>query len=139
MGKYTRKAKMTADVALTDVSQSYLGVRTRAKALALQRLQSAAAAPPKSDPDASYLELRSRRLEKPMQPQNSRSIGCGGKADSEIGSHEQCSSEKIIEEGQGLGIEDSFGENNLDFEGRERYTSACDYASYLIILPVFLS
>ncbi|KAL0461022.1 UNVERIFIED_CONTAM: Cyclin-dependent kinase inhibitor 3 [Sesamum latifolium] len=93
MGKYTRKAKMTADVALMDVSQSYLGVRTRAKTLALQRLQSAAAAPPPSNPGACYLELRSRRLEKPMQQQNSRglrqSCGCRGKEDPEVGNREE--------------------------------------------------
>ncbi|KAL8489831.1 hypothetical protein ACS0TY_025639 [Phlomoides rotata] len=122
MGKYTRKGKMTADVALTDVSQSYLGVRTRAKSLALQRLQSTAAAPPKSDSDADYLELRSRRLEKTMQPHNSRSVQntCGfrGKENAEIGRHEQ----KPIEEGQGLGIEDSCGENDSNFEARERGT-----------------
>ncbi|KAK4428330.1 Transcription repressor [Sesamum alatum] len=45
MGKYTRKAKMTAGVALMYISQSYLGVRTRTKTLALQHQQSTAANP----------------------------------------------------------------------------------------------
>ncbi|XP_010940728.1 cyclin-dependent kinase inhibitor 5 [Elaeis guineensis] len=60
MGKDTRKAKITGEVAVMEVpNQSSVGVRTRAKTLALQRLQ------PTADP-ASYLELRSRRLEKPF-------------------------------------------------------------------------
>lgn len=55
-----------------DVSQSSLGVRTRAKTLALQRLQkssaspvTAGASPTPDSSDGSYLQLRSRRLEKP--------------------------------------------------------------------------
>ncbi|KAL3645085.1 hypothetical protein CASFOL_010265 [Castilleja foliolosa] len=65
MGKYIRKPKTTSDLAVKDVSQSYLGVRTRARTLALQRLQSSAAddSPPAPKPD--FLELRSRRLLKP--------------------------------------------------------------------------
>ncbi|KAI3461043.1 hypothetical protein Pfo_017706 [Paulownia fortunei] len=128
MGKYARKSKMTVDVAVMDVSQSYLGVRTRAKTLALQRLQStAAAALLPSKPDACYLELRSRRLEKSMQQQNSRNVrhscGCRGKEDPEIGSGEEFFRSGSVSgsiEGEILGIEASFGENNLDFEARER-------------------
>ncbi|GFP94392.1 cyclin-dependent kinase inhibitor 3 [Phtheirospermum japonicum] len=71
MGKYIRKPKTTRDVAVKDVSQTYLGVRTRARTLALQRLQSSSTAdadaaddsPPEPKPD--FLELRSRRLVKP--------------------------------------------------------------------------
>ncbi|XP_031111653.1 cyclin-dependent kinase inhibitor 3 [Ipomoea triloba] len=62
MGKYVRDAKMAGDVAVMEVSQSTVGVRTRAKTLALQRLQSSA---PPPTPDSCYLQLRSRRLEKP--------------------------------------------------------------------------
>ncbi|XP_031121427.1 cyclin-dependent kinase inhibitor 3-like [Ipomoea triloba] len=58
MGKYMKKGKITADMAVMDLSQSPLGVRTRAKTLALQRLQSA------PSPDSDYLQLRSRRLQK---------------------------------------------------------------------------
>ncbi|KAK8474781.1 hypothetical protein V6N13_060472 [Hibiscus sabdariffa] len=72
MGKYIRKAKTAGEVAVMEVSQAYLGVRTRAKTLALQRLQKSSASPPATvvalapaKGDGSYLQLRSRRLEKP--------------------------------------------------------------------------
>ncbi|THG08956.1 cyclin-dependent kinase inhibitor 4-like [Camellia sinensis] len=63
MGKYMRKAKTSGDLALMEVGQSSLGVRTRARTLALQRLQKSAAAA--SSGGGSYLQLRNRRLEKP--------------------------------------------------------------------------
>lgn len=65
MGKYMRKTKTAGEVAVMEVSQSSLGVLTRAKTLALRRLQQSppsSASPPGS---GSYLQLRSRRLEKP--------------------------------------------------------------------------
>ncbi|KAE8658452.1 Cyclin-dependent kinase inhibitor 5 [Hibiscus syriacus] len=71
MGKYIRKAKTAGEVAVMEVSQASLGVRTRAKTLALQRLQKSSASPPatiasaQSKGDGSYLQLRSRRLKKP--------------------------------------------------------------------------
>ncbi|GAB4844093.1 hypothetical protein Ancab_014057 [Ancistrocladus abbreviatus] len=70
MGKYMRKSKAAAEVAVMDVSQSALGVRTRAKTLALQRLQKASAPASSSPPcttsnSSGYLQLRSRRLLKP--------------------------------------------------------------------------
>ncbi|KAJ4956600.1 hypothetical protein NE237_013383 [Protea cynaroides] len=63
MGKYIRKAKITGEVAVMEVAQSSLGVRTRAKTLALQRLQKSTATSTLNS-GASYLQLRSRRLEK---------------------------------------------------------------------------
>ncbi|KAK8560766.1 hypothetical protein V6N13_026202 [Hibiscus sabdariffa] len=72
MGKYIRKAKTAGEVVVMEVSQASLGVRTRARTLALQRLQKSSASPPAavaSAPgkgDGSYLQLRSRRLEKPL-------------------------------------------------------------------------
>ncbi|XXG61892.1 hypothetical protein AAC387_Pa05g0384 [Persea americana] len=58
MGKYMRKSKMAGEVAVMEVvSQSSLGVRTRAKTLALQKSNTSS---------ASYLQLRSRRLQKPL-------------------------------------------------------------------------
>lgn len=62
MGKYMRKAKAAGEVAVMEVAQSSLGVRTRAKTLALQRLQKS---PAPATSSGSYLQLRSRRLEKP--------------------------------------------------------------------------
>lgn len=61
MGKYMKKDKIIREVAVMEIPrQSSYGVRTRARTLALQRLHK-----PNPDP-ASYLELRSRRLEKPF-------------------------------------------------------------------------
>ncbi|KAE8728063.1 Cyclin-dependent kinase inhibitor 5 [Hibiscus syriacus] len=70
MGKYIRKAKTAGEVAVMEISQASLGVRTRAKTLALQRLQKSSASSPATVASApgkgggSYLQLRSRRLEK---------------------------------------------------------------------------
>ncbi|XP_010936007.1 cyclin-dependent kinase inhibitor 5 [Elaeis guineensis] len=70
MGKYMKKGKITREVAVMEVPhQSAHGVRTRAKTLALRRLQK-----PNPDP-ASYLELRSRRLEKPFVATTTRAKG----------------------------------------------------------------
>ncbi|KAG6509983.1 hypothetical protein ZIOFF_027991 [Zingiber officinale] len=58
MAKYTRKAKGTGEVASIEVTyQSTLGVRTT---------RALAAAP--AEDSCDYLELRSRRLEKPLPP-----------------------------------------------------------------------
>ncbi|KAM1791535.1 hypothetical protein ACFX12_035494 [Malus domestica] len=61
MGKYMKKSKPTGEVAIMEVSDSQpsFGVRTQAKTLALQR---SSAQPVTS---AFYLQLQSRRLEKP--------------------------------------------------------------------------
>ncbi|KAK6914272.1 Cyclin-dependent kinase inhibitor domain [Dillenia turbinata] len=68
MGKYIKKSKTTREIAVMEISsQSPLGVRTRAKTLALQQLQKKKSSPPSSPAANSdgYLQLRSRRLEKP--------------------------------------------------------------------------
>ncbi|PON72921.1 Cyclin-dependent kinase inhibitor [Trema orientale] len=66
MGKYMRKAKAAGEVAVMEVSQASLGVRTRAKTLALKRLQKSSTSPsPEVSSGGSYLQLRNRRLEKP--------------------------------------------------------------------------
>ncbi|KAL6184959.1 hypothetical protein ACLB2K_041094 [Fragaria x ananassa] len=133
MGKYMRKSKPAGDVAVMEVSQAAsLGVRTRAKTLALQRSSS------------SYLQLRSRRLEKPpilvrkrhhnkhhhipkQQEQPSAAEPSptkpedGGKELSPP-KEEQKNSE-LNDGGEDGGAEEaSFGENVLEFEGRERTT-----------------
>ncbi|KAJ7950420.1 Cyclin-dependent kinase inhibitor [Quillaja saponaria] len=68
MGKYMKKSKIAAVMEVSP--QSSIGVRTRAKTLALQRLQKLSSSPSVApNPDASsfsYLQLRSRRLEKPL-------------------------------------------------------------------------
>uniref|UniRef100_A0A5B6YY80 Putative cyclin-dependent kinase inhibitor 5 n=2 Tax=Davidia involucrata TaxID=16924 RepID=A0A5B6YY80_DAVIN len=173
MGKYMQKAKITGDVAVMEVSQTSLGVRTRAKTLALQRLQRTTAPPstttPPPNPESSYLQLRSRRLEKPpllndakknhqqestqkescrqnlnpsfdcnsnrrassklrLSSVNSGSVGsvsvCSSNKEAELSGNDTTLPSKVheTEENNDLGIEPSFGENNLDFEGRERST-----------------
>ncbi|GER55097.1 cyclin-dependent kinase inhibitor family protein [Striga asiatica] len=144
MGKYIRKPKTSGDVAVKDASQSYLGVRTRAKTLALQRLRSSADAspPPKTD----YLQLRSRRLQKPPLlrknfPNSGKAPAPAAAADGKFGnSAEEPSSEPAAlpvppgggEDGRfgrvnGGGsdnndseIKASVGDNNLEFEARDR-------------------
>ncbi|KAK4487790.1 hypothetical protein RD792_005521 [Penstemon davidsonii] len=125
MGKYMRKAKTTGDMAVME------GVRTRAKTLALQRrrLQLSTTAPLPSKSDSCYLQLRSRRLEKPMpKHQSSRKSrhscgGCTGKQDPEGDCHGSGLISDSIEASKDLEIEGScFGENNLDFEARGRST-----------------
>ncbi|GJZ28274.1 cyclin-dependent kinase inhibitor [Tanacetum coccineum] len=65
MGKYIRgKSNLKNDpkVSILDVSQ---GVRTRAKTLALKKLQNpTTATPPEKNTEMGFLQLRSRRLEK---------------------------------------------------------------------------
>lgn len=186
MGKYMmRKAKFTDDVAVMEVSQSTstaIGVRTRAKTLALQRLQSSSTTappspqqPPSSDlvSDSScYLELRSRRLEKPLRlkthSQKSSHLKQSSAHEAEINTNprsggssrlrlnnsassgsvksasiarpkvvvEDCFENRVpdeTEQGFDLSTEDSFGENNLDFQPRERYffITVCMYYYFL--------
>lgn len=116
MGKYMRKAKVSGEVAVMEVSpQSSLGVRTRARTLALQRLQKPSPLPD----DSSYLELRSRRLEKPppvapkgpqarpsSTPHRTKETNTVSLPDSDKGSPE---------------AEVSSGENVLEAEARDRW------------------
>ncbi|XP_038692725.1 cyclin-dependent kinase inhibitor 3 [Tripterygium wilfordii] len=104
MGKYMNKSKIKGDVAVMDV-----GVRTRAKTLALQRLQSQS--PFQQHHDSSslyYLQLRSRRLEKPVPP------ACRG---DNHGSRREIEKEYKEED-----VEASCGENCLDSGSRDRTT-----------------
>ncbi|PIA36003.1 hypothetical protein AQUCO_03400120v1 [Aquilegia coerulea] len=167
MGKYMRKAKITGEVAVMELTQSSLGVRTRAKTLALQRLQQKST-PTTDSSSSSYLQLRSRRLEKkppsllgsnnttnndskknqetpkqtcnpntnsnpsPISRTNSRlgvvgsvnsvSVGSeGGVLGKERGIMVE-NEESLPDNFNDVGVEASFGENVLDFEGRERST-----------------
>ncbi|CAA3002231.1 cyclin-dependent kinase inhibitor 3-like isoform X1 [Olea europaea subsp. europaea] len=154
MGKYMRKDKIGGDVSVMELSQSTPGVRTRAKTLALQRLQSSFSVAAQSKPESCYLQLRSRRLEKtffsrhqqnsPKGSEQKQGYSCGEKEGTDIalscekeyfGSYvksgsigmakkeEKCfeMENRVFETGD-LEIEASFGENNLDWEARERST-----------------
>ncbi|KAK4731767.1 hypothetical protein R3W88_024755 [Solanum pinnatisectum] len=113
MGKYLRKTG--------DVMESSLGVRTRARTLALQRLQSSSSTPPppptlSSASDSCYLQLRSRRLHKPPTPiPNPENLNSHAESVS-VGSV------SITQKGWVTEDEISFGENNLDSEHRDRST-----------------
>ncbi|PKU83642.1 cyclin-dependent kinase inhibitor 5 [Dendrobium catenatum] len=118
MGKYMRKAKLNGEVALMEVSaQSSIGVRTRARTLALQRLEKSSFSPAADNSSSSsscYLQLRSRRLEKPA-------VGIKTKDSLEP---------KILDAAEASpeadgGLEVSFGENVLDLEARDRETTPC--------------
>lgn len=97
-----------------DVTQSSLGVRTRARTLALHN----------STQDASFLQLRSRRLQKPPIPTNN--------ADSKKHKlqpkhkHKLTSlpnpNQDVTEDEVEMVVEASFGENTLEFEGTHRST-----------------
>ncbi|CAK9141459.1 unnamed protein product [Ilex paraguariensis] len=167
MGKYMRKSKTTGEVVLMEAS---LGVRTRAKTLALQRLQkSAAAAAAVENSGGSYLQLRNRRLVKPpihvahsdtkrqRQPPKESNLPSPGpenpnpnhsfrassrlRIGSSVNSGSLNNEEGCMEEEEKVVgkvgdtennendnkekscdgvVEASFGENMLEFEGRER-------------------
>ncbi|XP_022728256.1 cyclin-dependent kinase inhibitor 3-like [Durio zibethinus] len=144
MGKYMKKSKIAGDIAVMEVShQSTLGARTRyAKTLALQRLQKTNPSPSPvrlvaSTPDVSslsYLQLRSRRLEKLPSPvscetkqkRQEKESSCRKEKKNGENKSEACFG-KNRETVVGMGIcceaeEASFGENNLDFELRDRST-----------------
>ncbi|XP_022758644.1 cyclin-dependent kinase inhibitor 3 isoform X2 [Durio zibethinus] len=144
MGKYMKKAKITGDIAVMEVShQSTLGSRTRAaKTLALKRLKKTNPSPSLaqalgSNPDISsfsYLQLRSRRLEKLPSPvsnetkqkQQGKESGCRDEKKNCEEKSEGCfGKNREIVVGVGLFCETEeapFGENNLDFELRDRST-----------------
>ncbi|PHT38149.1 hypothetical protein CQW23_21722 [Capsicum baccatum] len=113
MGKYLRKAKITGDVAVMEATT--LGVRTRARTLALQRLQSSSSPspspspPPSSASDSCYLQLRSRRLQKstPLPHPHSTEVSK---------EHPESNRGRVTEYVNDFGAEISFGGNTLDFE-----------------------
>ncbi|KAL8106619.1 cyclin-dependent kinase inhibitor 3-like [Apium graveolens] len=141
MGRYMRKAKITNDtIALvTDLSSSNNNttICTRAKTLALQQQKGQANCVNSSDP-SSYLQLRSRRLE--------RSNLFGGlklrKSGGEEGQKIECGKARMRNVKLGLiscgsdekGCfgdvgEGSFGENDWEFQARDgstRETTPCN-------------
>ncbi|KAK8518545.1 hypothetical protein V6N12_017691 [Hibiscus sabdariffa] len=145
MGKYIRKAKTAGEVVVMEVSQASLGVRTRARTLALQRLQKSSASPPAARHKQQLTQQQGSKKDNcehnPNPNSNSRvrvSSGSdsGKKKEGEVGSQD------IVQEDNGNdnvvnysntvnnnneindfgGIEASFGENILDIEVRERGT-----------------
>jgi len=129
MGKYMRKSKASGEVAVMEVGGALLGVRTRSRTLALQQR---ASSPHKGGEDRAdtgagdYLELRSRRLEKPPPPPQGhkekdapvnvaaarRGPGAG------TGWKEQVAAFAAEE----ADLEASFGDNVLDWDAIERST-----------------
>ncbi|KAJ1298884.1 hypothetical protein BS78_01G488000 [Paspalum vaginatum] len=129
MGKYMRKGKVSGEVAVMEVpGGALLGVRTRSRTLALQRAQRPLGTGDVAAEDAAaaageYLELRSRRLEKPHKdpppPPHAPKRGSGRKAAAAAGP-------AALEDDDD---EVSFGENVLDFDAMEerstRETTPC--------------
>lgn len=142
MGKYMKKSKNSGDVAALIMESppphSQLGVRTRAKTLALQNSHQA-------EDSAAYLQLRSRRLLKlpPPVPEKPRR---GAAADSAANSRPSQTatpkkpSSRSAEKFAPLDDENadcSFGQNFEDVEGRdERYIRFV--ISLSSISPLFL-
>ena len=112
MGKYLRKSNTKCEA---PQHNSPLGVRTRAKTLALQT-------------PSDYLQLRSRRLQKIVigadlkrpRRQNPNFRARLGDGSVNFGSGCVEESEKAGQNKVEGGIEGSFGENMVDFDGRER-------------------
>lgn len=144
MVKYMRKSKVIGEVAVMEVNhahaavQSSLGVRTRAKTLALQKSSAEI-----SGDDGSYLQLRSRRLVKPTppivpeakrkkHPQPKSGKGKVGPLNFEEEKEEQIdglegkleaeeNNQKDEKNGDGGEMEASFGENMLEYDDKERW------------------
>ncbi|KAL4283889.1 hypothetical protein GQ457_16G027570 [Hibiscus cannabinus] len=113
MGKYIKKPKTAGEeVAVTELSQASLGVRTRSKTLALQRQMKSPTSP--APANGSYLQLRSRRLEKPPvvvnhhdskrhQPQGRKKDNCGQNLNpnSDSRARVSCGSNSVVEKKKG--------------------------------------
>ncbi|KAF3593525.1 hypothetical protein DY000_02025653, partial [Brassica cretica] len=140
MGKYMKKSKITNnDTEPTEPTS--LGVRTRAaKTLALKRLNSSASDSALAGDSSRYLQLRSRRLEKPMaltepkQPPRIKESGSKGRVSSGSGSVH-------VDGDDWFGKSDAFcGENSPDFESRQRLvlftreSTPCNFAEDLEII-----
>ncbi|KAL1198898.1 Cyclin-dependent kinase inhibitor 3 [Cardamine amara subsp. amara] len=155
MGKYMKKSKTTTgDNRVMKVSEpTTVGVRTRAaKTLALKRLNSSASASDSAlqNDSSCYLQLRSRRLEKPSslveQKQLPRPQKSGIK---ESGSRSRVNSVNPVNSvsvargsngdeifGNSVSVEVSCGENSLNFESRHstRESTPCNVIEDLEIM-----
>ncbi|XP_022849408.1 cyclin-dependent kinase inhibitor 5-like [Olea europaea var. sylvestris] len=137
MGKYIRKSKTTGVLAVSH-AQCSLGVRTRSKTLALQRLENSSAvatAPAEGCDDGCYMQLRNRRLEKPapsvvaeakrlkhhsLEEPNSNKARVGPNSVENRGKEKE--KEKLEEKREESSVEASFGENVLEYEDKRRNT-----------------
>ena len=110
-----KKSKIAGDVAAVIMESpshsTAVGVRTRAKTLALQK------SPPNHPDSSSFLQLRSRRLRKvppPLPPRKDTASAGNSKL-------RECSVEEENQNGDDFGVEGSFGENFAEIDGRDRY------------------
>ncbi|KAH9626111.1 hypothetical protein KSS87_002985 [Heliosperma pusillum] len=118
MGKYMKKVSVMeilphhSSSTTTSSTSSSIGVRTRARTLALQ-----------PNPELSYLQLRNRRLEKPSFPPPTAAVD-SGKVSVRVGSESAGSGKGRFGHFGGGDVEQgSFGEeNNLEFDSTERGT-----------------
>ncbi|KAG2554492.1 hypothetical protein PVAP13_9KG604900 [Panicum virgatum] len=115
MGKYMRKGKVSGEVAVMEVpGGALLGVRTRSRTLALQRAQRPPDKGEADDAAGEYLELRSRRLEKPHKERAAAPAPKRGAARKAA-----AAASPVLAEDE---VEASFGENVLDCDAMERNT-----------------
>lgn len=131
-----KKSKITGDISVMEVSKATApspGVRTRAaKTLALKRLNSSAADSALPNDSSCYLQLRSRRLEKPsslIEPKQPPRVHRSGIKES--GSRSRVDSVNSVPVAQSsnedecfdnfVSVQVSCGENSLGFESRHRF------------------
>lgn len=116
-----RKGKVSGEVAVMEVpGGALLGVRTRSRTLALQRAQRPLDKGDAEDAAAEYLELRSRRLEKPhkdpLPPPSAPATKRGAGRKVATAAAAAAAPHGLAEDD----VEVSFGENVLDFDAMER-------------------
>lgn len=120
---------------VSEPTTTVVGVRTRAaKTIALKRLNSSASAYDSAlkDDSSCYLQLRSRRLEKPSSLVESKQLqrphksgikesGSRSRADSvnSVPVARGCNGDEIF--GNSVSVEASCGDNSFDFESRHRF------------------
>ncbi|ESQ32406.1 hypothetical protein EUTSA_v10004871mg [Eutrema salsugineum] len=156
MGKYMKKSKITSDIGATEITEpTSLGVRTRAaKTLALKRLNSSASDSALAADSSCYLQLRSRRLEKPpslaepKQPPRPHksgikesgssaqvdSVNSNTAASGSVPVARSCNGDDCF--GNSVSAEAFCGENSLDFESRHstRENTPCNVVEDLEII-----
>ncbi|CAH2044717.1 unnamed protein product, partial [Thlaspi arvense] len=156
MGKYMKKSKITGDVGVMEVTEpTALGVRTRAaKTLALKRLNSSASDSALAGDSSCYLQLRSRRLEKPpslaepkqpprhhksgIREPGSRSrvdsVNSNAAASGSVPEARSCNGDEFLS--NSVSAEVFCGENSLDFESRHstRESTPCNFVEDVKII-----